>query len=406
MRSRAAILLLLSAASTGCGDQAQRATTPDQEPIPITLADVERRTVERTEALTGTLHGVAEVRLSALVSGRVLRLAADLGDRVPPGTIVAELDATEYQLAYRQREAALAETLAHLGVQHPPSADFDLMRVPAVERARRLLEQAESRLARGREYRQLETPVISGEQLDDLATAVEVARTDLEREQLLAQARLAEVKTREAELRVAGHRVAECTIHAPALPASGGDAATGAWEVATRFVEAGEFVAAATPLFDLVLCDDVILRASLPERLLARVQPGAAVTIRTESDPGPFQGTVDRIAPAVDERTRTFRLEARFPNQHGRLRPGAFARGEILVGREAGVLLVPAPALVQFAGVEKIFTVRDARAVEHVVTSGVRRDDWIEIRGELPEVQQVVVGGAARLADGIPVRPD
>jgi RND family efflux transporter MFP subunit len=114
---------------------------------------------------------------------------------------------------------------------------------------------------------------------------------------------------------------------------------------------------------------------------------------------------VDRIAPAADERKRTFEVEIHIDNAAGRLLPGGFARGAIETRVDPEVVFVPQDAVVVALGLSKVFTVKDGKAVEHKVTTGVHDGAFLEIRkGDLSRGDQVVTSGAARLAEGVPVR--
>jgi hypothetical protein len=111
---------------------------------------------------------------------------------------------------------------------------------------------------------------------------------------------------------------------------------------------------------------------------------------------------VARLAPAISEQNRSLLIEAEIPNEHGRLRPGTFARGEIVVQPDRRLVTVPAEALVVFAGVEKVLVVENGRAVEKRVTAGRRTGDRLEILSGLAAGEQVIVRPGA-LAAGQPV---
>ena len=69
------------------------------------------------------------------------------------------------------------------------------------------------------------------------------------------------------------------------------------------------------------------LRFRVPERSLGTVSAGAAVRATVDPYPGEtFEGKVSVVVPALDPASRTFAVEALFPNRDGRLRPGLFAR--------------------------------------------------------------------------------
>jgi RND family efflux transporter MFP subunit len=111
---------------------------------------------------------------------------------------------------------------------------------------------------------------------------------------------------------------------------------------------------------------------------------------------------VRRTSPAIDAQNRTLRVEVEVQNKDGALRPGAFARGAILVHTDPDALCVPQSAVITFAGLQKVLVVRDGKAVEQRVRTGRRLDDQVEILQGLNEGDPVIVE-PADLTGGHPV---
>ena len=86
-------------------------------------------------------------------------------------------------------------------------------------------------------------------------------------------------------------------------------------------------------------------------------------------------------------------VEADVPAQ-GSLRPGNFARAEIVVAENEPGLSVPAAAIVTFAGVEKVVVIQEGKALEKTVTVGRQGADWVEILSGLASGEKVVLGPA------------
>jgi multidrug efflux pump subunit AcrA (membrane-fusion protein) len=126
------------------------------------------------------------------------------------------------------------------------------------------------------------------------------------------------------------------------------------------------------------------------------------VRVAVEGDPTVHQGTVARLSPAIAEQSRTLLVEAEVPNTRGALSPGAFAKAEVVVQDEERVVSVPAAALVIFAGVEKVLTVKDGKSEEVRVTTGRRLGDRVEILSGLKAGQPVIVP-PGNLTGGQPV---
>jgi RND family efflux transporter MFP subunit len=122
-----------------------------------------------------------------------------------------------------------------------------------------------------------------------------------------------------------------------------------------------------------------------------------------EGDPNPWPGTVVRIAPALEESNRSLIVEAEVDNAKGLLRPGSFAKAEIVTESGADSLVVPASSLVVFAGIEKVVTVKDGTAEERPVTTGRRSGALVEILSGLDQGEVVVVK-PGNLQTGAPVQ--
>jgi membrane fusion protein (multidrug efflux system) len=71
------------------------------------------------------------------------------------------------------------------------------------------------------------------------------------------------------------------------------------------------------------------LKFRLPERSLATVAPGGAITARFEALGAARPAKVLRINPTVDPRTRTFEVVAVLDNADGALKPGLLAEVDL-----------------------------------------------------------------------------
>jgi len=97
------------------------------------------------------------------------------------------------------------------------------------------------------------------------------------------------------------------------------------------------------------------------------------------------------VSPAIEETSRTLMLEAEIPNPQSQLRPGSFANAEIVVQPQDKAIVVPASAIVTFAGVDKVLVVQDGKSVEKRVNTGRRERNRIEIVSGLERGEQVIV---------------
>ena len=400
-------MLALALCAAGCGrDEATSSETPPEVAVEVTKP--EKRELARSIHVTGTLHGDEETTIAAKVAGRIVEVVRDLGDVAKPGEPLVRVDPTDYDLEKTERERAFLEALARLGLETLPPADYDVDKLPSVERMRLQAENAKARRDRAKVLADRKPPLISEQDYADIATAYEVAQSNLKVERLTADATLAEARTLDAQVNIAAQRVSDTVHRAPAtsMSASGEPSDTSAaariYEVSERMVTAGDYVQVGTPLLRLVDADPLKLRAPVPERRLGAVSKGQQVSVRVEAFAEPFTGEVSRVSPAVDTATRTFPVEVLSPNPHLTLKPGSFATASIEIAREAA-LVVPESAVLTFAGLSKVVLVRDGKVVEQVIELGERTDGIVEVRSGLTVDDVVVSDPSAALTTGTPV---
>lgn len=383
----------------GCDRTPAPQARAEVKPIDVQMAAVSRRAIDRSVDLTGTLFGQEEATVSSKITGRIVRLDHDLGDEVLPGQPLAQIDRTDLELALSERRAAVAASLAKLGLDALPGEDLDLSVLPAIRRARAEEANAQARFDRARQLFEQTPPLLSAQDFADIRTQSEVASRNAEAEVLTARALLAEARTQTAGVRIAEQVLADAEVVAPSPPGE----PNLVYRIAERRVSVGEMVAPGQALFRLVASDRIKFRGSAPERFAGRLKAGQAASLRVEAFEQPFPAQVTRISPQVDPATRSFEVEIQAENPDGRLKPGAFARARVVTGSDADVAFVPVSAVVTFAGVQKVFGIKDGKAVEVRVETGVRDGDDVEIVGGL-DLDQVVTGGVGGLSNSAPVR--
>jgi RND family efflux transporter MFP subunit len=346
--------------------------------------------VARGTVVTGTLAAEEQVVLSFKVSGRLSEISVDLGSRVRQGRIIARLDPTDFRLRVRQAEAALQQARARLGLPLDGADDrVDPEDTPLVRQAQAMLDEA--RRSHERMAMLWERQLIARAELDAAAATLQVAEgrhEDAIEEVRNRQAVLAE---RASELAIARQQLLDSELKAPLDGA-----------VRQRHASAGEYLAAGSPIVTVVRIHPLRLRLAVPERVAADIHLGQVVNVKVEGDRALYHGEVARLSPAISEEDRTLLVEAAVPNEHGQLRPGSFAEAEIVTVVAEQAIFVPASAIVTFAGIEKVLTVRNGVSVETRVQTGRRLEDRVEIVAGLTP-QELVVVEPGNLVGGQPV---
>ncbi len=173
--------------------------------------------------------------------------------------------------------------------------------------------------------------------------------------------------------------------------------------VQKRMVSLGEYVAPGKEIYELIATDPIKLRCPMPERFVPLARVGMPVKLAIDANPGAsYTGKITRIAPALDESSRTLLIEAEVANPDGALKPGFFAHVVMDLGHDRA-LFVPNAAVLRYAGVARVFVVENGVVRAREVTTGSVVGDQIEITAGLKEGEHVAVSNVDRLADGTAV---
>jgi len=172
--------------------------------------------------------------------------------------------------------------------------------------------------------------------------------------------------------------------------------------VTRTWADVGDLAAPGKPLLDLEDPTRLQLEAEVPEAIASKIQRDARLMIRVNQTMPDLAGTVAEMSPTADPASRTFRVKLDLAPSP-KLMPGQFARLLVPVG-ETVSLRVPASALVQRGQMEIVFAVKNHRAGLHLVKTGRRVNDEIEILSGLDSGDLVVIDNPRQLVDGQPVR--
>jgi len=385
MSARALTLVLaLAVALAGCrGETVASADQPkpkNQGPPPreVRVTRAAERTLARVVTATGTLAADEQVVLGTKVAGRVAEVTVDLGSRVTRGQVIGRLDQSDFKLRVDQADAALQQARVRLGLPAAGTDErVDAEQTAIVRQAQAVLDEA--RLTRDRGVKLLQQELIARAQLDTAEANLKVAEGRLQDAVEEVRNRQAIIAQRRSELDLARQQLADTVLVSPTDGA-----------VSLKQASVGEYLAAGAPVATLVRVHPLRLRVPVPEREGVGVRIGQAVKLTLEGDTTAYSGRVVRLSPIVQEQNRTLLVEAEVPNERAVLRPGSFARVEIVTDTGRPVVTVPATSIIVFAGVEKVLVVRQGKTAEVRVTTGRRLGEEVEILDGLKSGEAVV----------------
>jgi RND family efflux transporter MFP subunit len=343
--------------------------------LPVVSARLEPwpRTIRVQGSLLAFEHAVVGTR----VEGLAREVMVDIGSAVRKGDLLVVLDTTELDLKVELARAHLLQARAKLGLRpEDDAARLDRTRTPAVRQERALLESARTRSERARALSPRQA--ISPEEVELERANAEAAEARYQAALNGADELIAQLAVFGRELELAQQARKDAEIRAPFDGV-----------VLRRAAAPGVFLHRGDAVLTLVRTDPLRFHASVPESAALQVRVGQSLHLQPEGLAAPLQATVKRLSPALDMASRSLAIEADLPNPNGALRAGLFTEGHIVVDTEARTLAVPAGAVSEFAGVEKVWVVRDGQARERAVRTGRRTGSLIEILGGLREGDQV-----------------
>ena len=340
-------------------------------------------------SVTGTLAAQDEATLSVKVPGRLRAVNVDLGSVVRRGQMVAQLEQQDYQLRIQQAEAALQQTRARLGLSPEGSDDrVDPEKTGTVRQARALMDEALQ--ARKRALTLVEQGVIARAEFEQADAAYKVAVSRYQDAVEEIRNRQALLSQRRTEVSIARQALADTAVYAPFDGV-----------VQEKQASVGEYLNTGASVVTVVRINPLRFRAEVPERDAPSVRAGQTIRVTVEGDAAAYLGRIVRLSPTINQQNRILVVEAEIANTGG-LRPGGFARADIVTDSADMAVTVPSSAIVTFAGIEKVIVVNGDKAQEKPVTTGRRTPDWTEVISGV-NVGEPVVVEPGNLQTGMPV---
>jgi HlyD family secretion protein len=112
-------------------------------------------------------------------------------------------------------------------------------------------------------------------------------------------------------------------------------------------VKEGTFISTLTPLAIIGKSNAFVLELEVDENDMVQVAIGQKVLVTMDSYKGRvFDATVDKIYPIMDERSRTFKIEAHFKNPPKKLYPNLTAEANIVINTKENAITIPKSYLI------------------------------------------------------------
>ena len=324
--------------------------------FPVDVEQVQVRSLVYSVTAVGSVEAFEKVQVTARVAGVVDRVLFSEGGFAAADQVLVEIETERYRLAVESAQASY-------------------------EKAEASKAEAEAGLNRRETVITQNPGLIPGEEVETWRTKVLTAASDVaEKRSALNQAKL---------------NLRDAFVRAP-IPGI----------IQTRTVQTGQYVQTGTVLATLVRRDPLLLRFKVPERDAARIKPGQEARFRVREDSREFTAKVVHVAESADDVSRLVAVTANINDPSDRtLRPGSFAEITVPVSSTREAAVVPVSAVRPSERGFIAFVVEGDKAVERILTLGMRSaDGQVEVLSGLKVGEVLVIRGSEALQNGVTVR--
>ena len=176
-------------------------------------------------------------------------------------------------------------------------------------------------------------------------------------------------------------------------------------QLGIRQVNVGQMINAGQQVVPLTSLDPVFADFALPQQYLGQVTPGLEVHVTTDAIPGRvFNGKLTAINSMVDSSTRNITLQATLDNSDHALRPGMFAKAEVMLPEKHKTLVVPGSAISYAPFGDSVFVIEKKKDEKTGKESQMIRQQFVRVgegRGDLVAITQGLKAGETIVSTGV-----
>ncbi|WP_282016512.1 efflux RND transporter periplasmic adaptor subunit [Marinifilum flexuosum] len=333
---RLAFLLLGATLFASCDDK--KADLNKDIAIQVSVKEIAPKSIEKYISTTGTVEPIKTVELKSEVAGKY-QLQTNprtgrkfqLGDYVQEGTVVIQLEDKEYE---------------------------------------------------------------NNIKIKSLELRLEISKQTFEKQQSLYKkggVTLSELKNAEIELINAKYSYEDAIFRLEKLkvkaPFSGTITNLNYYTENTR-------IEATSPVLSMMDYSKLHMEINLAEKNISMIKTGQPVNIVNYTIPGDtLNGVLAQLSPAIDAETRSFKAVIDINNSKLLLRPGMFAKGEIVVAKADSALVIPKNVILNKQKGNVVFVVHKGLAEERVIEFGLENPNEVQIVSGLEKKDRLVVKG-------------
>ena len=185
-------------------------------------------------------------------------------------------------------------------------------------------------------------------------------------------------------------------------------------QLGIRQVNIGQMINSGQPVVPLQSLDPVFADFALPQQYFSKLSQGLEIRVTTDAMPGRvFTGKLTAVNSMVDVATRNVMVQATLANPDHALRPGMFAKVEVVLPEKARALVIPGSAISYAPFGDSVFVIekqkdpktgKESQTIrQQFVRVGEARGDFVSITTGLKSDETVVGTGVFKLRNGMAV---
>ena len=397
MRKRSSLILAVGmiipvlAGIVGCGSKSQHPGTNAAEPPSARVAAAMRGDIAHTLSLAGQFQPYQVVDVHPKVTGFMVKINVDIGDRVRKGQTLAVLEVPE-----------LSAQLKGTGFEVEQAKDDFLRAQHEIKRADAIHSALHADYQRLLEASKAQPGLIAQQELDDAQSK------DLSSESQVdaARAAAAAAQQHESVAHSDKDRVQAMQNYTNVVAPLDG-------VIVWRYADTGALIQSGTnsneqdiPIVRLSQSGLLRLRMPIPENDVQFVHVGDPMQVRVDAIGRSFTGKIVRFTRDVNFETRTMETEIDVENQDLSISPGMYANAEMQLARVSNVTTIPVEALVLKGNQQTVLALDSTNRIHtRSVEVGLQGSKLAEIKSGLEPGDRVVLGGQENYAEGELVSP-
>lgn len=362
--------------------------------LPVAAAPLTRGDIAATFTITSSVVPLQQANLSSVVSGNVLAVNAQIGERVPKGALLVKIDDS----TLRAQRAQAAARLAQLQASYSGGTTSSQAALAAAK-----VTYDTDKLNLWRDQTLYKQGYVAKADLDRATNQAAASEAAYKTAQVAAanasltsgtSAALADLKSAQAAVQALDAQIALTNVSAPFDGV-----------VTARNVDPGTLASPGSALMQVAQLDPVYVDAGISGGDLQFVRVGTQTSITVENVPGRvWHAPVAYLNLSSLPGTLTYQARIRVSNPDLVLRGGMVANVAIDQARRSGVLLAPRAAVYQTEAGYSMFIIDAGKAKTVPVELGLSNDQQAEVSGPgLKPGVMAIVNHSVLLQPGAPV---